>query len=240
LPRVRAPLILTAFALAAPAILAGPAGEAAGERSGPVTIPGLHAPVRLVTDHFGVPHLRAQNLGDLYRAWGYVTARDRLWQLEYSRRAGRGELWRWFGNATLRGDGGAQLFRFRERAAAIWARDRARPAVAFALERYAAGINAFIARCRSGERHGRRSSRCSHHQPEDWKPRTACCSAGARRDARPRSAELEEGRDVASHGERVDRARGAASRTGGSTTPSRTAQRAGGARRARPPAHAAA
>ena len=198
---VRAPLILTAFALAAPAILAGPAGEAAGERSGPVTIPGLHAPVRLVTDHFGVPHLRAQNFGDLYRAWGYVTARDRLWQLEYSRRAGRGELWRWFGNATLRGDGGAQLFRFRERAAAIWARDRARPAVAFALEGYAAGINAFIARCRSGEEAWPPEFATLHREPEDWKPEDSVLlllGLGVTLDLD--LPELEEGRDVASHG----------------------------------------
>src|SRR5438874_10292640 len=98
---MRAPLILTAFALASPMLIAGPAGEAAGGRAGPVAIPGLHAPVRLVTDRFGIPHIGAHSLSDLYLAWGYVTARDRLWQLEYSRRAGRGQMWRRFGDATL-------------------------------------------------------------------------------------------------------------------------------------------
>lgn len=205
---MRAPLILTAFALASPVLFVGPAGEAAGERAGRAAIPGLHAPVRLVTDRFGIPHIGAQSLSDLYRAWGYVTARDRLWQLEYSRRAGRGQLWRWFGNATLRGDGGAQLFRFSERAAAIWARDRAQPATALALEGYAAGINAFIARCRAGEEAWPREFVALAQKPEDWRPEDSVLlllGLGVTLDLD--LPELEEGRDIASHGVEWTRAR---------------------------------
>jgi penicillin amidase len=43
-----------------------------------LALPGLDRPVRIVTDHFGVPHIRAVSERDLYFAWGFVSARDRL------------------------------------------------------------------------------------------------------------------------------------------------------------------
>src|SRR5438046_613109 len=85
-----------------------------------IKAPGLHAPVSVVTDRWGIPHLRAASLDDLYFAWGWVSARDRLWQMVYTRQGIDGQLHRWLGNAALQADGGAQLFRLRERAHAIW------------------------------------------------------------------------------------------------------------------------
>ena len=43
-------------------------------------------------DERGVPHIEAQNEGDLYRALGFVQAQDRLFQMEMLRRLARGEL----------------------------------------------------------------------------------------------------------------------------------------------------
>jgi len=198
---MRAPLILTSFPLVSLLLLASPAGDADGKSAGPVVIPGLQAPVRIVTDRFGIPHVRAKSLADLYAAWGYVTARDRLWQLEYTRRTARGQLWRWFGNTTLRGDGGAQLFRFRERAAAIWARDRADRPTAMALERYAAGVNAFIARCRAGDESWPPEFIALRERPEDWKPEDSVLlllGLGVTLDLD--LPELDEAQDIASRG----------------------------------------
>jgi penicillin amidase len=159
--------LLLAIGLAAAPPLAR-AARAAPERAR--VVPGLSAPVRIVVDRYGVSHLRAASLADLYFAWGYVTARDRLWQLEYTRQAARGELWRWFGNSALRADGGAQLFEFRERAARIWARDRAHPELALAMERYAAGINAFIDRCRAGDESWPPELTRLRARPTAWRP----------------------------------------------------------------------
>ncbi|HKQ56616.1 MAG TPA: penicillin acylase family protein, partial [Candidatus Eisenbacteria bacterium] len=138
-----------------------------------VTLPGLGADVRIVTDRWGIPHLQAHTLGDLYFAWGYVTARDRLWQLELTRRAAGGTLWEWFGNRTLTADGGAQLFRLRERAGEIWSRERTDPAIREPLERYAAGINAWIARCRAGEAPWPAEFLKLGKRPADWEPENA-------------------------------------------------------------------
>ena len=62
------------------------------ELDGKVTISGLAAPVKVVRDRHGVPHITAANLADLFFAQGYVTSQDRLWQMDMSRRSAAGEL----------------------------------------------------------------------------------------------------------------------------------------------------
>jgi penicillin amidase len=169
-PLVR-PVIVAAFALAALGASSAPANApVAGSSDVTLALPGMTAAVRIVTDRWGIPHLRAQNLADLYLAWGFVTARDRLWQLEESRRAARGTLWEWLGNSTLRDDGGAQLFELGARADHIWERERRNPAVRVALERYSAGVNAWIARCRSGAEPWPREFARLGRTPPEWAP----------------------------------------------------------------------
>src|SRR5262245_53692527 len=155
-------LVLGACVLARP--LAG-APEATRVRA-----PGLSAPATVTTDRWGIPHVRAANLDDLYYAWGWVSARDRLWQMVWTRVAGDGQTHRWLGNDALRADAGAQLFRLRERAHALWERDKADPALRAALERYSAGVNAWIASCRSGERPWPPELARLKLVPEDWRP----------------------------------------------------------------------
>ncbi|MBL8798829.1 MAG: penicillin acylase family protein, partial [Planctomycetia bacterium] len=47
---------------------------------------------RILRDRHGVPHISADNAHDLFFAYGYATAQDRLWQLDYLRRAAHGRL----------------------------------------------------------------------------------------------------------------------------------------------------
>ena len=61
-------------------------------RSGTVDIQGLAAPVTVQYDERGVPHIRADNESDMYKALGYVHAQDRLFQMEMVRRLAKGEL----------------------------------------------------------------------------------------------------------------------------------------------------
>src|SRR5262249_30174374 len=118
----------------------------------------------------GIPHVRAASLDDLYYGWGWVSARDRLWQMLWTRAAGEGRTHRWLGNRALQADGGAQLFRLRERAHAIWERDRADPTGRAARERYAAGVNAYLESCRRGERSWPPELARLNERPADWKP----------------------------------------------------------------------
>ena len=52
---------------------------------GEMVIPGLGAEVEVLRDPWGVPHIYAQNLDDLFFAQGFVQAQDRLWQMEMYR-----------------------------------------------------------------------------------------------------------------------------------------------------------
>ncbi len=71
---------------------------------GVLHVPGLSAPVEVRRDARGVPHLRAQSLSDLFFAQGFVTAQDRLWQMDLTRRFAEGTLSEVFGEGTLRLD----------------------------------------------------------------------------------------------------------------------------------------
>lgn len=59
---------------------------------GTITLNGLQATVSVIRDAHGVPHITAANLPDLFFAQGYVTAQDRLWQMDLTRRAVGGEM----------------------------------------------------------------------------------------------------------------------------------------------------
>src|SRR5438445_2685104 len=59
---------------------------------GSISVAGLQSPVSVVRDAHGVPHITAAKLEDLFFAQGYVTAQDRLWQMDLTRRAVGGEM----------------------------------------------------------------------------------------------------------------------------------------------------
>ncbi|MCG6169476.1 penicillin acylase family protein [Leptospira sanjuanensis] len=60
--------------------------------SGELKAPGLAKPVSVIRDSYGVPHIRSKDSSSAYFALGYVSASDRLFQMEILRRAGKGEL----------------------------------------------------------------------------------------------------------------------------------------------------
>ena len=71
---------------------------------GNLTVKGLSAPVKVTRDGHGVPAIEASTLEDLFFAQGYVTAQDRLWQMDVMRRFGSGELSEILGEDTLKID----------------------------------------------------------------------------------------------------------------------------------------
>jgi penicillin amidase len=68
------------------------ARSALPQLDGTIIVAGLQAPVSVVRDTHGVPHITAAKLEDLFFAQGYVTAQDRLWQMDLTRRAVGGEM----------------------------------------------------------------------------------------------------------------------------------------------------
>src|SRR5258708_13570481 len=59
---------------------------------GSIPVPGISSKVRVLPYERGVPTIEAATLEDLFFAQGYVTAQDRLWQMDMMRRAAAGEL----------------------------------------------------------------------------------------------------------------------------------------------------
>lgn len=117
---------------------------AATQASAPSTLKlaGLKEKVTVRRDERGIPYIEATNEADLYFAQGYVTASDRLWQMDLLRRAMRGELAEIFGRDAFNEDKRHRLFGFAQLSEAMLA--YASPPVRAALETYARGVNAYI------------------------------------------------------------------------------------------------
>lgn len=76
------------------------------------TVMGLSAPVMVARDRFGVPTITAQSKADAIRALGYVTARDRLFQMDLLRRKSTGRLADIFGETALAHDKRQRVYGF--------------------------------------------------------------------------------------------------------------------------------
>src|SRR2546423_2553377 len=139
------------------------ARSALPELDGTVSAPGLSAPVSVTRDGHGVPTIEAANLDDLFFAQGYVTAQDRLFQMDLMRRAAAGELSEVVGDLALKHDRQQRILGIRAAAeinlAQLGPEDRQQ------FEAYARGVNAYMA--------ARREKlpiefRLLHYSPRQW------------------------------------------------------------------------
>ncbi|MEB0205083.1 penicillin acylase family protein [Pseudomonas sp. CCC3.1] len=139
---------LTALALVIAAVVGGGVWYVQSKlpvRQGQVALSGLQGPVTVRYDERGVPHIRAGNEADVYRALGYVQAQDRLFQMEIMRRLARGELAEVLGPKLVDTDKLFRSLRIRERAASYMTElDQQSPAF-LALQAYLDGINQYQA-----------------------------------------------------------------------------------------------
>src|SRR6185437_3294897 len=134
------------------------------QMDGSIVLNGLSGPVTVIRDKLGVPHIRAASLDDLFYAQGFVTAQDRLWQMDASRRYAAGDLAEIFGPQLLKHDRQQRYLQIREaceRAAA--ALD---PQQRHYLEIYAKGVNALIEGTRD---HLPLEFRLLRYSPAPWK-----------------------------------------------------------------------
>ena len=109
-------------------------------------LPGLTSEVEVIYDNYGIPHIYAKNEEDLFYAFGYVHAQDRLFQMEILRRLADGRLSELFGDAALKSDRFFRMLSFREHARVTIAesyKDLNAPFVK-AANAYLKGINEYI------------------------------------------------------------------------------------------------
>lgn len=121
---------------------AEPIGEFPHEQ---LVLPGLSGKTEVWYDDRMVPHIFAENEGDAFYVQGYVTARDRLWQMELQTYAAAGRL------SEILGPKLVQYDRKQRRLGMVYAAEYtvkemlADPATKEAVTAYAAGVNAYIA-----------------------------------------------------------------------------------------------
>ena len=114
--------------------------------SGTLDLTGLSAPVRIVRDRWGVPHIYAQNQDDLFVAQGFVQAQDRLFQMDLWRRSVQGRLSQVLGSNFIDRDAMTRRVQYVGDLEPEWASyGPDAKAIATAFVR---GINAWVARAR--------------------------------------------------------------------------------------------
>lgn len=131
-------------------------------------LPGLTGKVTIKYDENRIPHIFAENDHDLYYAQGYITATERLWQMDIQTRQAAGRLSEVVGPAALETD------RYHRRMGMVYGAEKTlkammqEPAVRQMILAYTDGINAYIHRL-----HPRQypiEFKLLDYAPEDWKP----------------------------------------------------------------------
>lgn len=107
-----------------------------------IVLPGIKAPVEIVHDSNGIPHIIAGSTDDAYQALGFVHARDRLFQMDFMRRLGAGRLSEVVGLPTTQLDKTMRTLGLYRLAAETVG--RMPPDARAALDAYAKGVNAFL------------------------------------------------------------------------------------------------
>lgn len=108
------------------------------------SIPGLRNKVTLVYDSALIPHIFADNDEDLFKAQGYITAKNRLWQMEFQTHAAGGRVSEIIGAKALDFD------RTQRRLGMMFAAEtsvksmESNPIAKMMVDSYTAGINAYI------------------------------------------------------------------------------------------------
>jgi penicillin G amidase len=109
--------------------------------SGGLRLPGLQGEAHLLTDRNGITHIEARSLHDALFLQGWVHARDRLFQMDVSRREPSGTLAELLGKPALASDVQLRTIGLRRAAERTWA--AAPPQLRAALTAYSDGVNAY-------------------------------------------------------------------------------------------------
>ena len=134
-------VVLLAAAIIVPTLRKSGLPELNGEKS----IAGLTAEVKVIRDERGVPHIYASNEHDLYYMTGYITAQERLWQMDMVRHATQGRLSELFKRDMFDTDIFLRALGMSEKSRLVLEKED--PAILATLQAYTDGVNAWITEC---------------------------------------------------------------------------------------------
>src|SRR5439155_148955 len=110
--------------------------------SGTFGAAGLPAPVQIVRDRWGIPHIYAKRQDDLFFAQGFVQAQDRLFQMDLWRRSVQGRLAEELGSNFIERDILTRRVQYNGDPAEDWASYG--PDARVIAAAFVAGVNAWV------------------------------------------------------------------------------------------------
>lgn len=128
--------------------MSGPAAPPLPPVEGTLAVDGLTAPVRIVRDRWGIPHITAETQDDLFFAQGFVQAQDRLFQMDLWRRAVQGRLSEVLGANFIERDAMTRRVQYRGPLDVEWASYG--PDAKAIVTAFTRGVNAWIAMAQDG------------------------------------------------------------------------------------------
>jgi penicillin amidase len=135
-------------------------------KTGTLHVQGLQGTVEILTDEWGVPHIYAQNITDLFFAQGFQAARLRLWQMDMWRRRGLGRVAEVMGERYAAQDAMARLLLYR-RDLTDEAKEYGEKASEI-IAGFVAGVNAYVAAVRAGQADLPIEFKALEYQPDFW------------------------------------------------------------------------
>ena len=111
----------------------------------------LKEPVEVYFDEHMIAHLFAKNDHDLYFAQGYITAKDRLWQMDFQTRFAAGRL------SEVVGEKALELDKYQRRMGMTFGAEKmlealeGNPKIKEITKAYADGVNAYIISLKPGD-----------------------------------------------------------------------------------------
>ncbi|MBE9582830.1 penicillin acylase family protein [Mucilaginibacter sp. JRF] len=133
-----------------------------------LSLPGLTDEVTIKFDERRIPHIFAKNSHDLYYAQGYITARDRLWQMDIQTRSAAGRLSEVVGDKALERDRTARRMGMAYGAENTLKCIMKDSVMSKVINAYTEGINAHIAGLK--EKDYPLEFKLMGYKPEPWKP----------------------------------------------------------------------
>ena len=139
-----------------------------GDSNKNLTINGLKGSVEIKFDEHMIPHVFAENNDDLYFAQGYITAKDRLWQMDFQTRFAAGRLSEVVGSKAI------ELDKYQRRMGMVFGAEnmvkamKNDPVSQKSIESYAAGVNAYIHSLRPKDYPI--EFKILNYEPEKWTP----------------------------------------------------------------------
>ena len=110
----------------------------------PMRVEGLQQPARVWVEKSGIRHIYAENAHDLYFAQGFLTAYDRLFQMDFVSRVASGRLAQILGERALTFDKFFRRLELSEAAEASLLEMQKDPSSWAAIQAYTQGVNAYI------------------------------------------------------------------------------------------------